>query len=276
MKRVIVSLMFLTIVLSGCVNTRFLASPDDFADELYGEVDQIFEFNHGDFPYTPLGCWHQLLCTTPGNLSLDYDFEPEQGFPYIMTRMSGYGFGLLAVVDSYLGYYFVNEMIVDESLGNHLDEWFLKLEDQGVKYYISKVDGINSLSTAEKMTIRPSMVCVIDMDYDSMEVDIEKYLQGKDSETIDWLEFINNYNCMPNLQVYVNKQNLKQAGVTIEELRKDSKQYYNQKLMNVTIEYPDFSEDAKIDNYYYADSTTKSQAYSKDSMLGYEPKYNWL
>lgn len=62
--------------------------PDNFTDEMYGEIDQVFTFNHDEFPYGVLGCWYQILYENPDFRGIEADFVPEEGFDHIITPIS--------------------------------------------------------------------------------------------------------------------------------------------------------------------------------------------
>lgn len=271
-KNLIIISLFL-IILSGCINTGFLADPDEDVKTVYAEAQANFKFNEKEFPYTPMGCWRQILCESGGS-GFIFEYKPEDGFTYIKTPMSGSGLDTLGVADSYLTDYLVNDLIANREYGNKMDEFFLKLEEMGIKYYINEPVGITDQEAYDAYKIKGTTACILGDTREDMESIITNYLTGKDARTIDWMELITDLECSPDFTVYIRENALVQAGVTLADIEKLAKDYYNENVVDVKIVVPYFPNEDNV--YSYADITTESKfMFEKEADEYYPPIYYW-
>lgn len=273
MKKNILIGMLLLAVLSGCVNTGFLADPDEEVKMYYDQVQAIFDFDERDFPYTPVGCWGKILCES-GASGFQFGFEPQGGFKYLVIASSVYGFNAFSITDDYLSNYLLNDLIENRKYGNKMDEFFLKLEDMGIKYYIQNAKGILDKFDYDMMVSKGSATCVLDMPFDDIEPKVESYLRGKDARTIDWMQFIKDFGCNPKVTIYIRENTLEMAGVTIEDIQKLATDYYNDEYVNVIIMKPVFERENDVK--FIADSVQDSRVMtSEDEEPRFAPVYNW-
>ncbi|MFV0499169.1 MAG: hypothetical protein ACK5NF_03945, partial [Bacilli bacterium] len=267
-------------------------------EKLIDDIQEENYFDDSDFSQTGTGCLGEdLLCElfpdnsfgveyTPGMIYGDgyVNQDKTTEYNYLILRDMGANkkvFDNISVSEIYLQKYIYNDYIFDEEQGNYLIDFFKKLDENNIHYYIHENTDIDEgyffYEEEDKQWQLENQSMYCDVNKYRTDKEIKEYLGDQNLEELDMLEYLDFLNCNTELRISFDPENLKEEGVSLEQVEELSKEYYNPDHISLDIRQLSYSDESSIPIITYMDSETEYSIFNKDSiaMISRPPVYNW-
>lgn len=293
MKKQIIMLLVILVLLSGCTTHKRLEKKYE------KQIENIQEENYFDetkFSQSGTGCLGEdLLCELFPENDYGIKYLPEVEYSFgdnnsvsseyeylFLTSMSANKkvFDNISVSEIYLQKYIYNDYIFDEAQGNYLIDFFQKLDENNISYYIHANTNIDEgylfYEEEDKQWQLENQSMYCDVNKYRTDKEIKEYLGNQNLEELDMLSYLEFLNCNTQLRISFDPENLKKEGVTLEQVEELSKEYYNHDHLSLDIRQIDFQSYGS--NYvWYMDSENEYSISNEDDTIlsSNFGVYNW-
>ncbi len=297
MKRNKIMLLVMLVLLSGCTtHERLIKDYQKFITEIQSEN----YFDASKFSQSGTGCLGEdLLCELFPDKSYGVKYVPEaeyllsdagddvsvtSEYDYLFLSSMGANkkeFDNISVASIYLQKYIFNDYIFDEEQGNYLIDFFQKLDENNIHYYIHAntdiEEGYFFFEDEDIVWIFENQSVYCDVNKYQTDDEIKEYLGNQNLEELDLLNFLEYLNCDAKLVISFDKDNLKEQGVSLEQIEMLSKQYYNPEHITLDIRELVYPYEINCPTIWYMDSEIEYSISHREALAvtSSPPRYNW-
>ncbi len=295
MRRNKIMLLVMLVLLSGCTtHERLIKDYQKFIADLQSEN----YFDASKFSQSGTGCiGEDLLCLLFPDNSYGVVYQPDRidgdgyvsrdkttEYEYLILQDMGANkkeFDNISVASIYLQKYIFNDYIFDEEHGNYLIDFFKKLDENNIHYYIHEnadiEEGYLFDDEEDKNWIFENQSRYCEVNRYHTDEEIKEYLGNQNLEELDLLDFLEYLNCDTQLRISFDTENLKEQGVSLEQIEELAKQYYNPEHLTLDIRELVYTDEINCPTIWYMDSEHEYSISHRKALAltSSPPEYNW-